>query len=175
MYFMGYICISNVSIVEYRESKCMLGGNKYTHYLLTPLHTIGNGENEFVCSRYSAERLIWKDISKSCPLEIKRCSFSCSLPFLSLSACLRLPASLTLYSQKDVDKSLTCLPFSFFLFLFPPLSLLIPLFFRATVQHSDWIWWICDGACLPTLEYQAAGRGEPCQRKKMTCGTGRHA
>ena len=64
-------------------------------------------------------------------------------------------------------------PFFFFLVLFP--SLLIPLYLRAMVQHYDRIWRIWDDACIPTPEYQTVGRGELCQRKKMTCGTGRYS
>ncbi len=100
------------------------------------------------------------------------------LPLLSFSPIppLFLPVSLRLWSRKDVDKPLTC-PLSLSPSL-PPFSLalsfLIPPFPRAVVRHSDRSWWICDGACIPTPEYQAVGRGELCQRKKMTCGTGRH-
>lgn len=186
-------------LLLYIISFTRLGGNKFmkkvlattiVQYTWSPLkaHKLwkcivdlsskGNMLRELQCFLNSSERLVWKEknITRSGPTDIKKDKkiknlFLLPLPlfspiplFLSSSACGFGPRRMLTSHWPALSPSLLSLTF---------LSLFILLFPWAVVRHSDWSWWICDGACIPTPEYQAVGRGELCQRKKMTCGTGR--
>lgn len=113
--------------------------------------------------------------NKSGPSEIKRGSSSWFTLLLLPSASLFLPATQRLWSQKDVDKPLTCPPFSF------PSS---PLFLSISSSLSFPEPWCSiligpDGYAMVhafPLQNTKQWRVESCvhEKKKMTCATGRH-
>lgn len=119
--------------------------------------------------------MIWKekDINKNDHTKIRKSSLSCFYP-CPLSLC-SISLSVGVFSPGRMSTSHWPTLSHFLPSLLTSLSLFVPLFSWAVVQHSNWSWWISDGACIAASEYQAVKRGELCQRKEMTCGTGRHS